>query len=45
MTTTWYVPKETWLALLADGWRFADWTTGPMLGHHGHYCILMVRDA
>ena len=39
-----YAPRDGWLALLADGWRFNDWIVEPMGGWHGTWSILVTKD-
>jgi len=39
-----YCKRNGWLALLAQGWGFADpFCPNFMEGHHGQYAIIMVR--
>lgn len=34
-----------WLRMLCDGWQFSDTTAPePMLGPHGRFAVLMVRN-
>lgn len=44
MTDYLYAPRDFWLALLLDGW-FLPFVVEPMLGHHGHYSLLLERPA
>lgn len=38
-----YAPRDGWLPLLADGWRL-PWIVESMIGHHGHFSILLTRE-
>ena len=39
-----YVPLNSFLVWLAQGWRFAGLVVEPMRGHHGAYSCMMERD-
>lgn len=39
-----YAPRDRFLALLADGWRFPDDVAEEMAAHHGHWSVLLVRE-
>lgn len=39
-----YAPRDGFVALLADGWRFPGLVAEPMRGPHEHYSVLLVRE-
>lgn len=39
-----HVPLDRFLIALAEGWLFANLVAEPMVGHHGYYAALMLRD-
>lgn len=39
-----YVPRNGWMVMLAQGWRFCGLVVEPMQGIHGHHSVLMERD-
>ena len=39
-----YAPRNEWLHLLAQGWKFSGHVVDVMRGHHGHYAVLLWRD-
>lgn len=39
-----YVPLDSFLFALAEGWRFVSYVVEPMQGYHGTFAVLMERD-
>jgi len=36
-------PRDRFLALLAEGWRFPDDVADEAVGHHGYWSVCLVR--